>query len=125
MFETRDFDTMMPHTVQVTPYTGRDKYGKPTYNEAATVSYTCRIVGKGMALRRDMNDDDTLLYDIYLDGEQSHDAPITVWDKLTIPAPFNPMGSNPIIFAVGRYADDDGEHHVKLQCGWMYHRQGQ
>lgn len=115
------FYTMFSEQLKVTPVTGRDKYNNPVTGTPWTVP--CRVAGKGIALRRKDGDDETPIFDLWAltNGRDiSHD------DQLEI------IGTNPqwkqgrmILFAIGNYTDDHGTHHTKLQCGWMYHRQGQ
>lgn len=120
MFERSEFLTMMPHTVTIAPFTGRDLYGNLSHG--APVSYRCRIVGKVLALRRTVTEDQSVIFDIYLDAEG---AVFSVNDQLILPADAAFVDQTPEIFAIARVTDEDGHHHVKMQCGWMYHRQGQ
>lgn len=117
----REFLSMMPHTVTVAPFVSRDAYGVPIYGPA--VAYRARITGKALALRRGDRMDDTVVFDVYLDVSQG--AVITVEDQLTLDGDGAWTKNQPIIFTVARVSDEDGHHHVKLQCGWTYHRQGQ
>lgn len=119
MFEA-EFLTMMPDTVTIEPCIGRDTYNKKVYGSA--VSYRARIVGKAIGLRREGSEDGTVVYDVYID---SNGYFITPEDRLTLPTTGGWVDRVPVIFAVAHYTDEDGRHHTKVQCGWMYHRQGQ
>ena len=116
----REFLEMMPHRVKISPYLGDDFNGDPQFGQPT--EYQCRIVGKGIALRRRSDEDDTVIYDIYLDAG---DDVIKTEDKIELPPDAAWIDQTPLIFAVGRYTDDEGIHHTKVQCGYMYHRQGQ
>lgn len=115
-----EFLGMMPHTVTVEPYVADDFHGNPTYGEAK--SYACRIVGKGLSLRRREGEENTVVFDLYLDAGPDV---ITTEDRVTLPDDAAFIDRTPEIFSVGKYTDDNGHHHTKIQCGWMYHRQGQ
>lgn len=116
----REFLELMPHRVKISPYEGTDFHGEIQYGDP--VEYRARIVGKGIALRRQQDEDDTVIFDVYLDAG---DAVIRVEDKIELPADAAWMDQTPLIFSVGRYSDESGVHHTKVQCGYMYHRQGQ
>lgn len=115
-----EFLTMMPHTVTVEPFLGVDRFNAPSYGPAAI--FRARIVGKVISLRRSEKEDASGIFDVYLDAGASV---FTVDDRLTLPADAAWVDATPIIFAVARATDESGHHHVKLQCGFMYHRQGQ
>lgn len=128
-----EFLELMPHTIQVITFLGEDFRGDPTYDDANPREYRCRIVGKGLALRTRFSDQETVIYDIYI-GPRVEDGDI-IWDsmndvfknedKIVLPPDAVWVDQTPVIFAVGRFTDDTGQHHTKIQCGWMYHRQGQ
>ena len=89
--------------------------------------------GKIITLRRADKEDKTPIFDVYIGGIISGDAVLplgqtlfTTNDQIYLP-PEDPawVDHTPMIFAVARATDEDGHHHVKLQCGFMYHRQGQ
>lgn len=119
-----EFLEMMPHTVQIAPWTGNDKFGKPTFG--ADVAYRCRIVGKGLAIRQTQREELAAIFTVYVHAGA---ATITSRDRLTLPADgafTGPAGSTtPAIFTVAKETDEDGHHHTVIACGWMYHRQGQ
>ena len=117
----KEFLELMPHTVKIFSYVGVNFHGEPQHEEEP-VEYRARIVGKGIALRKRTDEDDTVIFDIYIDAE---DNVIRVEDKIELPEDAAWMDQTPLIFAVGRYTDDEGVHHTKIQCGYMYHRQGQ
>src|SRR5688500_13087605 len=116
-----DFLDMMPHIIVVERWTGQDFHGTDEF-EVEPYTYRCRIVGKGIALRRALSEDMTLIVDIYADTRGDR---VQVQDKLTLPPDAALLDQTPIIFSDGNFTDDDGFHHSKLHCGWMYHRQGQ
>jgi len=115
-----EFLSMMPHTVTVAPFVSRDKNGVPTYGTPRT--FRARVTGKVLSLRRSDRADSTVVFDVYV---QAGNTVITADDLLTLDGDPAWVDGTPILFAVSRSTDDDGHHHVKLQCGWMYHRQGQ
>lgn len=117
-----EFLELMPHKVKITSFIREDFHGNDIYDEANVRTYRCRIVGKGIALRRALSEDETVIFDIYLDPGTDR---ITTRDRIELPAELLWLDQTPEIFAVGRFTDDEGQHHVKIQCGWMYHRQGQ
>jgi len=127
-----EFLSMMPFTVTVEPFTGMDRNNEPEYN-GIPISFRARIVGKVISLRRSAQEDATPVFDVYLGGiieANGHIIPvgnilITTNDRLTLPSNQGWVDETPIIFAVAHATDEEGHHHVKLQCGFMYHRQGQ
>ena len=139
----REFLTMMPHTIWHQRRTGVDLYNRPAYDPVGT-HYRCRITGKSLALRERMGEQDTVIFDIYVcpfpvvngvkafagveEGRVNFKgdiAQIVVNDKITLPANQGWRDRTPELFAVGNITDETGLHHIKVQCGWMYHRQGQ
>lgn len=126
-----EFLDFMPFTVAVAPFIGLDRNNEASYG--ADVNYRARIVGKVISLRRSEKEDATPVFDVYLGGIVNLDGSITpvgntlftTNDKVTLPVNQGWVDETPIIFAVARATDDEGHHHVKLQCGFMYHRQGQ
>lgn len=129
-----EFLELMPHVVKVFPYLGEDFYGDPQHDMENPRRYRCRIVGKGLALRTKMSDQETVIYDIYVGPRLDENDQIVpnssgdafhIEDKIVLPPDQVFTDQTPVIFAVGRFPDDTGHHHTKIQCGWMYHRQGQ
>jgi len=120
MFES-EFLTMMPHSVTIFPRSGYTDSGLPSHSVTGK-PYPCRIVGKNLSLRRSTVQDMTVVFDIFLD---SGDDVIGLEDKVELPLDGAWLNRYPLLFAVYRATDEDGHHHTKLQCGWMYHRQGQ
>lgn len=120
MFED-DFLELMPHTVNIYQYTGQDEDTRPIHNPVP-LTLRARITGKILSLRRFEKEDTTVVFDVYV---KSGDNVITTRDKLELPNDAVWVKGFPVIFAVARISDEDGHHHTKLQCGWMYHRQGQ
>lgn len=117
-----EFLEMMPHEIVIERYLSQDFFGRKVYDVAHPRTYRCRIVGKGLSLRRQQGDDDTVVYDIYV---HSGADLIQLEDKITLPEEQAWIDRTPVIFTVGRVTDEQGQHHTKIQCGWMYHRQGQ
>lgn len=116
-----EFLDLMPHQIEVHTYLTDDFRGEPNYDPTPRF-YRCRIVGKGLALRTRMSEQDTVIYDIYADMK---DDPLKLEDQIILPEDQAWIDRTPVIFAIARYTDDEAQHHVKIQCGWMYHRQGQ
>jgi hypothetical protein len=125
----REFLEFMPHVVTIFPRTAQlDRYGAHTY-AATGVAYRCRVGGKIVSLRKQASEEVGSILDVWL-GARVDELPITttaisVLDKIELPADGVWFDRYPIIFAVGQYPDPDGMHNIKVQCGWMYHRQGQ
>lgn len=117
----KDFLDLMPHTVKIYRAGPPNFNDEPTYPDPPKV-YRARIVGKGLVLRDRQGQQDTVVFDVYID---MGDDVVTQEDKIELPADLAWMDSTPEIFSVGRYDDEEGHHHTKIQCGWMYHRQGQ
>lgn len=115
-----EFLTLFPHTVTLTAVESYDRNNEPTYGTPKT--YRARITGKFISLRRSTTEDRTPIFDIYVDAGID---PITVDAKVELPGDPAWIDGTPIIFAIQRNTDDHGHHHVKIQCGWVYHRQGQ
>jgi len=115
-----EFYSMMPHHVTVAPFVSNDVYGKPVFGTA--VSFRARVTGKALSIRRAEKQDTTVIFDVYIDAGGTV---ITTEDQLTLDGDPAWVDQTPMIFAVARATDEDGHHHVKIQCGWMYHRQGQ
>lgn len=123
-----DFLDLMPHIVTIQPWLSEDFHGGDSYGDP--VRYIARVVGKGIALRRREGEEDTVIYDIYIgaleNGEPVPETTVfTTRDKITLPADQGLQDETPLIFSIGRFPDEKGQHHTKIQCGFMYHRQGQ
>jgi|JI10StandDraft_1071094.scaffolds.fasta_scaffold02807_19 hypothetical protein len=126
-----EFLSMMTDTVTVAPYTGTDAFLRKTFGPVQR--YRARIVGRGVALRRALNEDSAVIYDVYTDGvpvdedrrplEGGSIGIFTIQDKLVLPPDVRWEDQEPEIFSVGRYPDEQGLHHYLIQCGFMYHRQ--
>lgn len=117
-----DFLTMMPHTIAVIPFLRTDFHGANVYDEDNPRTYRCRIVGKGLALRRGTGEEDAIIVDLYIDARNDAFRP---QDQIYLPSDAAWIDEAPVIFSIGRFTDPDGHHHTKIQCGWRYHRQGQ
>lgn len=119
-----EFLELMPHTIGVEHWDGAsyDQQGRPS-GFGATVNYRCRISGKAVAVRRSTDEQEAVIYDIWVYNHAS--SRFYQEDRVTFPVSFMFSQDRPSIFTIGSYTDQDSQHHVKLQCGWMYHRQGQ
>jgi len=119
-----EFLELMRHTILVEHWDGvsRDESGQPSAWGAA-VSYRCRVAGKVVTLRRVDSAQDAIIYDIWLRNHT--DAHFREEDRVTLPTELQFRQEYPSIFTIGVFDDTVGLHHVKLQCGWQYHRQGQ
>jgi hypothetical protein len=113
------------HTVQIQRWAGTyDEYGSPQL-QPEVLEFPCRLSGKKLGERRAMTDEDNQdVFDVWFSDPE--DRLFTVNDKLTLPdeGPFQ-QNRYPTIYAIARVTRWDGQHHIKLQCGWQYHRQGQ
>lgn len=117
-----DFLDMMPYVFVRIPYIRTDFHGSHVYDVDNPLTYRCRIVGKGLALRRREGEEDAIIVDIYADmGEDI----MRTEDMIELPPSQMWIDQTPVIFSIGRFPDTLGNHHTKIQCGWMYHRQGQ
>lgn len=116
-----EFLEFMPFTVAIAKWLGTDFHGTEQWDTNPN-TYPCRIVGKGLALRRAGTEEDAIIVDIYFDPG---DTIITPRDQVYLPPSQVWIDDTPVIFSVGRFTDPMGQHHCKVQCGWQYHRQGQ
>lgn len=121
-----EFYTMFAHVVELQLWDGTyDRFGIPNHS-AEVLAFPARISGKKLGERRPMTEGDNQdVFDIWFHDPDNHTY--TINDKVILPsddAAFA-QGRFPTIYAVVRVTDDDGQHHVKIQCGWQYHRQGQ
>jgi hypothetical protein len=110
---------LMPHTIQIRPWTGNTVDGTPTYGTA--VSYRALVEGKIMTLRTMTQAELTLVFQVYVDAG---DAVIDPRDLLILPNQTTFGRATPKIFTVSKLSDEHGNHHTSLACGFMYHRQG-
>lgn len=102
-----DFLDLMPDTVTVEPFAGRDGYGKPTYGAPvqvrARVSYKPQIVhgtdGKEVVARGA----------VWL---ASVSTDVSTEDRLTLPG-----GEAVRIVSVEKHSDGSGLHHIKVLFG--------
>lgn len=118
-FET-EFLEFMQETITIETFLYQNAEKVKVYGPAR--SYRARISGKGISLRRSEKEELASIVDVWLYA--GNDA-ISVNDRLTLPDNGAWTDRTPVIFAVARYTDTDGQHNAKIQCGWMYHRQGQ
>jgi hypothetical protein len=122
----RSFLKLMDAVVTVAPFISYDRGNQPTYGPA--VEFHARVSGKLVSLRRSEKQDWASIMDVWLGPRvDGGDEPvkITLQDQLILPDEPVWVDRYPVIFAIGRYTDDTAHHHAKLQCGSMYHRQGQ
>lgn len=117
-----EFLELMSDYVKIYPWLGTYDFEGNPQRAADPIEYQARIVGKGLAVRRRADEEDTVIFDVYIDPK---DDVIRLEDKIELPPDAAWMDTTPEIFTVGRFTDDKGLHHTKIQCGWMYHRQGQ
>jgi hypothetical protein len=124
-----EFLEFMPHLVTIYPVAAALTRNGAHTHTVTGVQYHARISGKVVSLRRQDHEDVSGILDVWLgsrvDELPQTTTPISVLDKIELPNSTEWFDRYPMIFAVGRYADPDGIHHTKVQCGWMYHRQGQ
>lgn len=116
-----DFLDMMPYTVTLMAPTGKNAQGLPTYVGGVNVSMRARIVGPVQDLRTPKGSERAELYTVWV-------ASVTLIDadyKLTLPAAAPWNSRTPLIFSANLVTDERGMHHIKITCGFMYHRQGQ
>jgi hypothetical protein len=117
-----DFLELMPHEITLYHWLSTNFHGVDVYDTDNPITLQCRISGKGIALRRREEEDDAIIVDIYADTKGMR---IALADMIVLPEDEAWIDRTPEIFALGRMTDEDGHHHTKIQCGWMYHRQGQ
>lgn len=98
--------SLMAHTISLTPWTGQNQYGEPSYG--AAVSYTARVQGKMRMVRDSTGTERVSTVTCYV----ATTATISPKDKLTLPSGFTP--ATPPILAVERQADERGDHHVVI-----------
>lgn len=134
-----EFLEMMDQVVGFVMCLGFDRNGDPIYEtdeegDEIVRNYRCRISGKSLSLRQPTENEETPIFDIHVGMRLLEDGtlrpvgsdPFNELMKVILPVgdPVWATGT-PIIFATGRYPDDNSYHHVKVQLGWRYHRQGQ
>lgn len=107
----------MPHTVSIRFRTGWETDGRPRYDNPP-ISYRARVVGKGLALREETGFELTNMMTVYLDVQEV----LPVDCQLILPPEFA-AAPPPVIFTMNYVTDEDGLHHVAIQCGWRYHGQ--
>lgn len=115
-----DFLELMPHTVTLTPPTGRNAQGQPVYDGSVAKSYRARIVGQVIQLRTRSGAQSTQGFLVYVAlGSDT----ITPDYQLTLPNSAVWQGRNPFIYSVSVLTDEDGVHHAKIMCGFTFHHQ--
>ena len=117
-----EFFEMMDDMITLVPFLNFDFHGEAVYDTANPRFYRCRIVGKGLSIRRREGEEDAIIVDIYADTGGDR---LTLQDMIVLPEDDAWIDRTPVIFSLGRFKDDISHHHTKIQCGWMYHRQGQ
>ncbi len=103
---TSDFLPLMPDTINLAAFTGRDSYGKPTYS--SDVPYSARVTYKNFNVRKSDNSEVVAKGIVWVGGTPDT-APE---DRLTLPG-----GDTPPILVAEKYNDDVGTHHVKIIFG--------
>ena len=98
--------SMMPHTIQVAPYSGHNSYGESTWG--AAVNYKARVQGKMQMVRDVTGVERVSSVTCYV----ATTAAIGPKDKLTLPSNFTP--ASPPILAIARESDESGDHHVVI-----------
>jgi hypothetical protein len=96
---------MMPHTVNVEPFTGLDARGAYSYGPSA--SYRGRVQGKSTLVMNTQGEEVVSHVTIYLPY-----ASISAQDRVTLPAPFSP--TQPSILSVEQVSDGAGQHHTVI-----------
>jgi hypothetical protein len=96
------------HVVTIEPFTGEDDFNKPTYGTAC--EFRAKIERQQRILREDTMQTIRSRRLIYL---YTTDTSITVKDRLTLPAGFEPL--QPKITDVRVVSDHQGVHHIVLE----------
>ena len=106
------FIHMMPHEVTISPWTGFDGQGEPSWGSAVT--YSARVSSRMRNIVDALGQEVVSAHTVWMTS-----APlVNVLDKLTLTTGF--VGSTeeslttPPILAVGRNADGSGWHHTVL-----------
>ncbi len=101
------FLSLMPHTVTVQELTGKNADGSPTYSTSA-VSYRARVVRANKQVRDGRGNTVMAGYFVWVasTGTLSPQALYTL-----------PDGSQPPVFMVESFPDEDGTHHHKVVFG--------
>ena len=90
----------MADTVTIEPYSGQNVNQENTYG--ASVSYTCRVVGKRKSVRRPNGQEAVSTAQVYLDRHVAVDPN----SRITLPSRFTPQ--QPPILQVESLPDEDG-----------------
>lgn len=98
-----DFLDMMPRTVTIEPFLGRDQYTKPTYG--AGVDYKARLQDRFQMVRNAEGEQVVARGIAYI----ACTAAVSVKDRITLPD-----GSQPIILSADNEDDETGAHHLRL-----------
>lgn len=127
-----EFYEFMKETVLIERFLYMNAEKEKVYDDP--VRFQARVAGKSVSVRRSEKEEFQNIVDIWINPEAGKGG-----TRFTTPMPSYVIDENsritlesgvwadrnPVIFGVGRYTDDEGQHNVKIQCGWMYHRQGQ
>jgi len=101
-----EFHSMMPHSVGITPYLSRDKWGKKTYG--AIVLFRGRVENKRKMVTNYLGDEVVSQSTLYL----ATTSGIGIEDRITMPSGYLP--ANPDILAIERQDDEWGAHHTVI-----------
>ena len=101
--------SLMPSTIKVSTRTTHSFSGTPSF-ASSTTSYRARIVSKPGYIRGPEQEE--IEYRTVAWARSTGATSITASDRVTLPD-----GSRPPVVGVERYADQDGQHHVKIYFG--------
>ena len=114
------FLDLMPHTVTLTAPTGRNAQGRPTFTNGVAKTYRARIVGDILALRDSTKGVESQAFIVYA---YMGTDPVNTDYRLALPSDPAWDAGTPFMYAVERFADESGHHHVKIICGFTFHHQ--
>lgn len=103
-----ELEELMPHTVQVSTGTTRNKHGTLSYGSAST--YQARVVpasAKDLSQSGEVAEVRTYVY-IASTRAIPSDCKVTL-----------PDGTSPPVLRVEQFPDDDGTHHQRVSLGWQ------
>lgn len=99
---------LMPHTVLVEKSLGEDGYGNRTFGPP--VQYQARVQGRQRLVRTLGGDERVSMVTVYIMGTPG----VQPDDRLTLPDGWIPL--KPPILALGKVADEKGQHHEVVFC---------
>ncbi len=116
----KQFDAMLPHTIQLTAPTGKDNQGRSTYAGGSPTSYKGRVVGALTSLRTVGAVSEAQEFILYLNMGADN-----VTDEYQVTLPNDPAfgTGHPFIYSIERLTDNKSHHHVKIVCGYAFHHQ--